>query len=66
MDVKLEPNTEVVVELDGSDEFGRVVCEFFDQGVPMVEIATDDPHWATGEYGFDVPRDLVQVLPPIV
>lgn len=66
MDVKLEPRTEVVAEVDGSDEFGRVVREFFEDGVPMVEIETDDPHWATGEYWMDVPRDRVQVLPPIV
>ena len=58
----LARGTEIVAMLDGEELDGRVIDEFIEDGVPMVSASTEEPHWATGEYGFDAPLEAVRVL----
>ena len=59
---KLTRGVEVEAIVDGEEREGRVVMEFVEDGEPMVMVSTEDPHWATGEYGFEAPREAVRVI----
>lgn len=59
---KLTRGTEIEAVVDGEEREGRVVMEFVENGVEMVLANTEDPHWATGEYGFEAPRDDVRAI----
>lgn len=59
---KLTRGTEIEAIVDGEERDGRVVMEFVENGVQMVMANTEDPHWATGEYGFEAPRDDVRTI----
>lgn len=58
----LAKGTEIVAVVDGEERDGRVIDTYTENGVPMVSADTEDPHWATGEYGFDAPVDDVRTI----
>lgn len=59
---KLVRGTEIVAVVDGEERDGRVIDVFVHNGTVMVSADTEDPHWATGEYGFDAPLDDVRKI----
>lgn len=59
---RLAKGTEIEAVVNGEEVEGRVIMEFVEKGVPMVMASTADPHWATGEYGFEAPRDDVRPI----
>lgn len=56
----LAKGTEIVAVVDGEERDGRVIDTYIEDGVAMVSADTEDPHWATGEYGFDAPVENVR------
>lgn len=58
----MERGTEIVAIVDGEERDGRVTREYVEDGVRMVMATTEEPHWATGEYGFEAPLDNVRAL----
>lgn len=54
--------TEIVAIVDGEELDGRVIETYTENGVEMVSADTEDPHWATGEYGFDAPAENVRAI----
>lgn len=58
-DKKLAKGTEVVANVDGGEWDGRVVREYVEDNVPMVEIESNEPFW-DGEYAIDAAREDVR------
>lgn len=59
---KLPKGTEIVAIVDGEERDGRVIETYIENGVAMVSADTEDPHWATGEYGFDALAEDVRPI----
>ena len=58
----MDKGTDIVAIVDGEERDGKVIETFVENGVTMVSADTEEPHWATGEYGFDAPLDDVRAL----
>lgn len=56
----LTPGTDIIASVDGDEWEGKVIRTYVEDGVEMVEVATEEEFW-TGEYGFDAEVDAVRL-----